>query len=285
MIDHINKYIATHSGIPSFELEAVEFKLDSVAINQGVKEIIGPVMEQLCFLISAFDCDKILLSGRPSKIPVIKDLIISSLTIGPDKVICLGDYRFGQWYPFADSDGFVKDPKSTVCVGALVAYMNSLSRLPGLLLDNEGLNRIDSTAKYIGVLDESKENRDRIKNIDILFTPDQNSANFKFYGEAVAIGMRQLPNEDWISSPLYMFGYKNEKTKNKIIKDKHKLPFTVSLQRYDNASEFISNEHLEIVDADKNTLDSSNFSFQLCTAKKDAEYWRDSGSFIIRIES
>jgi len=251
MIDYINKYIATHSGITNFDLEIVGFKLDSVAINQGVREIIGPVMEQLCFLISAFDCDKILLSGRPSKIPVIKDLIISSLTISPDKVICLGDYRFGQWYPFADSDGFVKDPKSTVCVGALVAYMNSLSRLPGLLLNNDNLNRIDSTSKYIGVLDDTKENRDRIKNSDLIFTPDQNSAQFKFYGESVAIGMRQLANEDWISSPLYLFGYKNERAKNKIIKAHHKLPFTVSVERFNNSSEFISNESLEIIDADK----------------------------------
>lgn len=282
LLEYIDKKIAQATGLEDYSICDVEIVLNPQQINHGIKDVIGNVLKQLSFLIAKFDCDVILLSGRPSRLPVIQEILTSMLSFSPDKIVCLGDYRFGHWYPFANSMGYVGDPKSTVCVGALIAYLNSNERLPGLRFDLSPLDEIKTTANYIGVMNA---NCDQIDSKDILLAPDKEEGTFKFYGESVVIGMKQLESNDWIASPLYVFDFKSDEKKEGFKKNGYKFPLSITIRRIGNAGEFISKEDLIALDRDGTVVENQYFDFSFKTAPSTQENWKDSGSFIVNIEN
>lgn len=282
LLQYIDNAIRRFTRLDDFCLEHVTFGLNPQLINEGVKDVMGPVLQQLGYLIAQFDCDVILLSGRPSRLPVLRSMLTDSLLFSPDKLICLGDYRFGQWYPFANQSGFVSDPKSTVCVGALVAYLNQSGQLPVMRFDLSRLDGITSTANYIGVMDDRNI---KIKSNDVLVGPTKNQGSFKFQGEPIVIGMRQLESEEWIASPLYVFDFLNEEKKAALMRNGFRYPLNITIQRVHGKGEFLSIDDLTVIDADGQQLETRNFEFTLRTSVKNQVHWRDSGSFIPRIDS
>ena len=281
LLGYVNKKIAKETGLDVFDICKVSFSLNSLQINHGISDVINPVMDQLSYLIAQFDCDIILLSGRPSRIPVISDLLSSSLRFSPDKIVKLGDYRFGHWYPFSDPNGFVNDPKSTVCVGALIAFLNSSGNLPNLQLNLSELNKVESTAKYIGVIDRNGE---KIIDEDIIFSPVKSEGDFSFYGQPVSIGMRQLDSEDWISSALYVFDFKNEEKKANFLRQGYVYPISVTIRRNGHKGEFIDLSEIQLVDKNKIPVEDHFFNFGFQTSISGEVHWKDSGSFIVKIE-
>lgn len=281
LLKHIDKTIHLQTGVESFCFEEVEFQLDSIQINLGVRSILKPVLDQLAYLVSQFDCDIILLSGRPSRIPAIKDILAETLLFSPDKIVCLGDYRFGQWYPFANANGYVNDPKSTVCVGSLIAYLNSIGRLPGMRFNLDSLDKIGSTANYIGILDA---NHEKIEKEKVLLSPTENKGKFSFYGEPVIIGMRQLASEQWISSPLYVFDFLDSENRDRVYNMSPAFPLTIEIQRHGEHGEFISKDNLIITDSSGEMIEPRHFEFLLRTSVKHQEHWRDSGTFVTRLD-
>lgn len=282
MLPYINNKISNKTGIIDYNIEDVLIQVDSETINSGIYDVIGHVLRQLSFLISHFDCDLLLLSGRPSRLPIITEILTSTFDFSPDIIVNLGDYRFGNWYPFADSTGYVDDPKSTVCVGALVAYLNQIGRLPSIRFDFSKMNKIQTTAKYIGVI-KLEKGLGSIAQPNIIFSPEQNEGEFKFYGEPVPIGMRQLKSENWIATPLYMFDFLDDERKKRLNKN-NKYPYTVKFNRIQSSGEFIDKEDIEITDSEGAALDVYDFDFSLRTSNYFQLHWKDSGSFITPIE-
>ena len=280
LIAFIERKIHLGTGVADFELCNVEFPLNPLQINEGIRDIMKDVLHQLSYLISHFDCDIILLSGRPSRLPVISEILASTLTFSPDKIVRLGDHRFGNWYPFADSNGYVSDPKSTVCVGSLIAYLNNNGRLPHMRLNLDLLNQIDSTAKFIGVMDVNNE---RINAADIVVSPTQNEGSFKFHGGPVMLGMKQLDSDEWIATPLYVFDYRDDLSRISIEQEGFRFPFTVAVRRIGEKGEFLYKDDLQISDLENNQIDTHFFEFSLRTSAKNQTHWRDSGSFIMKI--
>lgn len=282
LISYINKKIQNRTGVESYEIQNVIFKIDSLEINSGIKDVMNDVLKQLSFLVSHFDCDLLLLSGRPSRLPVISEIISSTLNFGANIIINLGNYRFGNWYPFADSTGYVNDPKSTVSVGALIAYLNGISRLPKLRFDFDKMNKIQTTAKFIGLI-EFDRGLGAIKSDKIIFAPQQDEGEFKFYGEPIAIGMKQLEAEEWIATSLYLFDFRDDDRKKKLSND-YKYPYHLKFKRIESEGEFISKDDIEITDNEGVPIDQYNFDFSLRTSNYFQLHWKDSGSFVTRIE-
>ena len=104
------------------------------------------MLSELSSVVSQYHCDTLLLAGRPSKLDVVYDLIMSSVPIAPDGVIRLGGYRIGNWYPFTDRLATIRDPKTTVAVGGVIALLGHLDRLPSFRLDTAELQK--STAQF-----------------------------------------------------------------------------------------------------------------------------------------
>ena len=92
-------------------------------IERGKFSILG-VIDTLNALGNVYECDVLLLTGRPSKIPGIRHLIERKSILSPRRIISLHKYCCSGWYPafLADHNGIITDPKSAVVVGALIGF-------------------------------------------------------------------------------------------------------------------------------------------------------------------
>ena len=282
LVDHINNIINVECNLSSFNLLDVEFTLDPKYINKAVRSVIEIIFNQLTFLLSKFNADIILLSGRPSSLPVVNQVLIESFRVNPGKVIRMGDYRFGSWYPFSTPSGYLSDPKSTVCVGALIAHLNEQGRLPGMQIDMANLGKIGSTAKYIGIIRQSSG---LIENKDLLLTPSEKEGEYFFYGQPINIGMRQVNSEKWTVSPIYMFDFKESTDKEKFLDKRYAYPLRVVVCRQESRGEFLDTKNIQISDAEGNPVEFKYFDFKFQTYSFSSSYWKDSGVFVVNIES
>jgi hypothetical protein len=219
------------------------------------------------------------LSGKSSNLGIIRELFEKSLVLSPDKIINFGNYKFGDWYPFAEF-GEVKDPKTTVSVGALVAFLSDINRLDKFRMDLTQLGNIQSTAEYLGVLSDDFS---RIKDDKIIFDKNKLEGSFKFFGAPISIGMRQLPSEDWIASSLYVFGFKDERHKELLANEDFEYPFTVTINRNEEDKEELLMDDIMIIDRKGYEIDGENyFTLLFKTLPTGIEYWKDNGSFLLK---
>ena len=117
-----------------------------------------------------YDCDALLLTGRPSRWHGIVDTVFAELPVPPDRILPMGEYRVGGWYPFSDALGRMTDPKTTVVVGAILCTLAE-GQLEGFSFDPSTL-RLRSTARYIGEMELSGQ----IKRPKVWFEVDVNDA-------------------------------------------------------------------------------------------------------------
>ena len=80
-------------------------------------------------------------------------------------------YRIGNWYPFTDRLATIRDPKTTVAVG-VIALLGHLDRLPSFRLDTSELQKVNSTVRYVGVMEAGG---DRALDSTLALTPQSDA--------------------------------------------------------------------------------------------------------------
>ncbi len=200
---------AGSGGAGGFSLEQVELVAEPGAMEGVVNSVARGMIEDMCDVIRTYGCDILLLTGRPSRLPIIRDLILSNLPLTPDRVIGMDRYEVGGWYPFRSSSFRIPDPKSTAVVGAMLCQVcEGMAR--GFVFRASSL-KMRSTARHLGIMDLNGQILDRsvlLRNADLdtgANMPD--SFRLSLSGPTM-IGFRQLPLERWKTSPLY-FAYLN----------------------------------------------------------------------------
>lgn len=279
LIPYIEDVIKRKCHLATFNFFDVLIDFDTELINYAIADIIKPVVDQLTKLIGVFDCDVLLLSGKSSNLAIIRELFEKSLVLSPDKIINFGNYKFGDWYPFANF-GEVKDPKTTVSVGALIAFLSSINKLDKFRVDLNQLSGIQSTAEYLGVL---SDNFSRIKDSKLIVEKNKFEGKFMFFGAPVSIGMRQLPSEDWIASSLYVFNFIDDYHKDLLAKEDFEYPFTITISRDEDDKEELLIDEMVIVDKNGYEVEGENyFKLLFKTLPNGLEYWKDNGSFLLK---
>ena len=107
--------------------------------------------------------------------------------IQPNRLINMNKYWVGRWYPYADNNGFIKDPKTIVTVGSLIALMGGkLNKLDKFKIDTELLkNKLNSNANYIGFVEKSRMTQ-------VLFTPSKMRLNMSFIAFLLKLDSKML---------------------------------------------------------------------------------------------
>ena len=168
-------------------------------------------IQALCEIVHLYNCDVLLLSGRPSRLPGVQALFRLLLPLPPDRIVALHGYRTGIWYPF-HKDGRVNDPKTTAAVGAMVCKVGGERRIPNFNFLSNAFSAY-STVRNIGLMDQNMI----IKDADVYYRdvrldeedyvlPD---TPFEMRGRMV-LGFRQLDSERWGGSPLYVLDFTPE---------------------------------------------------------------------------
>jgi hypothetical protein len=266
------------AGGQNFKLTEAVVSTTLQALDATVRRIIGQVLSDLCEVAYLYDCDYLLISGRPCRLPAVRAAILAKLPAPPDRIISLHAYRIGSWYPFRTDNGrFVSDPKTTAVIGAMVCALSE-GQLEKFNLQTSTLS-MKSTARFVGVLQQTG----RLKKEDVLFAnlelEDRKTrlpeATFDFYAP-VFLGFRQLAVERWPATPLYRVALAQPQ-------DTHtrKLPLKVTLERSTDENAEVDFKIAGVADADGNQQPGGVVQLKLQTLKDEYGYWLDTGIFSI----
>ncbi|QQA75479.1 virulence factor SrfB [Pectobacterium parmentieri] len=295
--DYVNDAVrpGQDSGSVPFSILDVPLEVD---LSQLHNEFINPrsgrmnichSLRALCEVLWHYNCDILLLTGRPSRLPGIQALIRQLQPVPPSRVLPLHGYETGGWYPF-NKKGCIDDPKSTAVVGAMLCLLAENSRLNNFYFRTANFVPY-STIRYLGMLDGNniiKDSNVFYRDIDLdaeNFQLDQ-AQGFESRGE-VRIGFRQLDNERWPASALYTLKITNPNLASELAGDAvMRLQLLAEQGRPRNGEEAVSPERfriesLEMENARRN-YGRKDVAFQLNTmvgnGMGETHYWLDSGS-------
>lgn len=280
------------AGAEDFVLNDVVFQIVPSKMSGIIYSAVKTMLDDLCDVIRSYDCDVLLLSGRPSQFPAIRDLICSNLPLTPNRIVSMGAYPIGNWYPFRSNNFRIQDPKTTAVVGAMLCQICSQGTERFTMRAHE--IKMRSTAKYIGIMDldeEISEENTLLENVDL--ESGYGIVKFELKMESpLFIGYRQLPISRWKTTPLYYLQFAQPEKVSSLA-----LPLTVNFERAEAASEDDEEvmEDFVIVDATdangdvmrvaKGAKGIGDISLRLQTLKVDNQaeggYWLDSG--VVRI--
>jgi hypothetical protein len=270
---------ARKRGAKGFDLKATVFPVDLPGIDKTVRAEMGRVLAPLAEIVHAYDCDVLLLSGRPSCLPGIRSLVMELLPLPPERVISLHEYRVGAWYPFRDARLRVEDPKTTVAVGAMIAAL-AQSQLPDFSFRSD-LLRSKSIAKFIGKLDGGG----RLQSEDLVYR-DVDLDNreyelpeiaFEFRGP-MWLGARQIDLVRWPAARLYALEFAKPEYAERHARE---TPFKIALARVkpkDKDSGDVERFRLrQVTNRDGRAVALDRLTLRLQTLPRREGYWLDTG--------
>ncbi len=226
VIEYVEAAARQALGNNSFSLMDTPVRISPQKVDAVIRETISGVLANLCEVVQRYDCDALLLTGRPSRWQAIVASIFAKLPVPPDRVLPMGEYRVDNWYPFADASGLITDPKTTVVVGAILCSLAE-GHLEGFSFDPTSLTST-STARFIGEMDTNGQ----IKKPKVWFEVDVNAKEEKTYYREVAfagpiaVGFRLLDVERWTTTRFYVLDFAKEDIRRA---SADKLPFKIKL--------------------------------------------------------
>ncbi len=271
-------------GAPGFRVADVLIAVTTQQVEPVVTAVLGPVLADLCEVVWAYDCDVLLLSGRPSRLRIVGDMVLAKAPVPPHRIVGMHRYRVGEKYPFRDAANRIDDPKTTTAVGAALC-VQAEGRLRNFTLRTTKLS-MRSTARYIGKMDNNGQIREEnvlLRNLDLDGPPAEDVAFKIAFQTMTHLGFRQLPIARWTATPLYLMEFANPD-------DAHRmdLPLTVTVARReidpDGADAEMQRESFvvdEVVDASGATQRSEDVRLRLQTIDDQDGYWRDTGRLAI----
>jgi hypothetical protein len=294
LIEYFNRHFAP------LRFEDIRWKLSESRVSRIIENTFDSAIRQLSTLCAVYSCDFLLLAGKPTSLPRIRELFLRYHPVSPDRLIGLNNYRVGRWYPFADDIGYFKDTKTLVCVGAAIALMGSkLDKLEGFKINTDLLReKLVATSDYMGVMDRYTQ-----QIPEIIFTPDANQAEIEIHALPVVIGYKQLPNTSYNARPIYKIHISDAEIRRKVQSQlpeltdpaelaryvdrererlRSKLPFRLLLRR--NFNESKETVHIErIKDGQGEELSRNALACGHMTLKEEYGYWLDTGEFSLNI--
>ena len=253
-MDYINEPIRRALGRSDFNILDLPVQVNLERIHslfiRGDYFDICKTFNALCEVVNSYQCDVLLLTGRPSRLPGVQSFFRSRLPLPVGRILPLHHYRTGNWYPF-HKQGRIDDPKTTAAVGAMLCFLCKDMRLTNFYLRSMAMTAY-STVKYIGYLDNNNVIKDSnvyyhdidLDNEDYDF-PD---TSFEVRGDT-RLGFRQLNVERWVASPLYMLSIESREWKAMLNNEGVVLQVTLGIKNSRNSQERAENFYIKNVTA------------------------------------
>ncbi|MBR5101732.1 MAG: virulence factor SrfB, partial [Muribaculaceae bacterium] len=292
--EQVMKAFADNFG---FNLEEVVWTYDSQLLSKYVERSMDRLIESISTVLYAFDCDIVLLSGRPTNLAPIKRCFLKHFPVSPNRLVVMGRYRVGLWYPFRDESGFMRDTKSVVPVGAMIGYL--ASRAGGLNEFTLDLNQLGAglkpTTDYFLKLN-------RITQEPCIITPEKSTGNVRANSFPLYIATKQYDLSMYPERPFYVIDINKEGIEQRLQidgeLDKHALqieytkykekllgrsPFLFTLEREDMTENKENLEISTVVDREGEDVNINDFSLTVQSLNDPECYWLDSGEFELGI--
>ena len=289
------KYFNNYFG---FSFLDVKWRISASKVNEIAEAVFSNLISQLCLILNQCNCDYIVLSGKTASLKLIENLFLKSMAVNPDKVINLNNYWIGKWFPFSDNKGNIKDPKTVVSVGAILALMSGkLNKISDIKIDTEFLkNIVNSTADNILM--------NQFNAIETVFTTKKNENEIKIHKIPSKLSYSKIVDKNYPISQIYSVGFNDFEILQTIKKRKpnlteleyieqvnkfkadivQKMPLKLSLSRdIDISKEEIIIDSIEDSEGDELPIKSIVMNYQ--TLDNENGYWLDTCEFILNARS
>lgn len=257
-------YFEVHFG---FRFEELTWRFDPDEVAEIVKSTMEPLLKQMSILFYAYHCDVLILAGRPTSLDAITELFVKYIPVSPNRLVRLNEYRVGQWFPFADGQGYFYDQKAVVAVGAMVAYLASEYGFNGLSIDfGRMIDKMKSTASYMGLYNPRRQ---QVK--ESFMSPESNFASINVVVYPTFIGCRQFDSPQYQARPMYA-----------IYNNSNQMPVRLMITRnfYEDREELTIDD---AVDSQGNPVPEGEIEFVMQTLVNDGKHWLDKGEFELSI--
>ena len=287
-----------------FELESIQWQYERKVVAAIVEKTFDSLTGKISSLLSFYDCDFVLLSGRPTSLKPLTDLYLKHYAISPNRLKTMNDYRVGRWYPqdmryrFVDGNGKFINPKSIITTGAMIGHLAENGGINGFSLNLRELKKkLLPTTNYFGILNE------QLKFTETIISPDVNRVTIQIAHLPLRIGVRQLNIASYPSRPFYIFDFNEfnieDRVKGRLSdendvnavktgvneekeKIRKKMPLRLTIER--NKNEDLERLRIEAVeDSQGNSLTPNYFSLQVQSISELENFWLDSGIFSLNI--
>lgn len=279
------------------DITRLSWRFKREAISNIVRKEIEPLLKKVATIMYSYACDVVLLSGRPSSLPVIRDIFLKYYAVSPNRLIALNDYYVGDWYPFGKNTGYIKDAKTIVAMGGVIGhYASEFSNLNKFIINLDLLKKnLKSTVNFI---EASREGQP----IEYFLTPDKNRGDLMVSSVPEILNVRQIGMDSYPCRALYSIDFNRHKMADKIrkrailegyecptdtkvmalVKDtinvlKKRMPFKITIERDADDKENLSIS--AISDKEGNDVMDGNLEIHIQSLGVDEQYWLDSGEF------
>ncbi len=278
------KYFEQHF---EFNFKDIIWKTNSKSVHKIAKSIFDRLINQISKIIKLFDADILIMSGRTFKLKSIEELFETYQPVMPNRMINMNNYWIGKWFPFSDNKGFVKDQKSVLSVGSLIALLSAkFNKMGNFRINTEYLQKsLVSNANFIGEIEN-----DIIKHISLSEISEEGSITINKL--PFSIGFKKISAKNYPARNLYTLDINREgifeKLKNQkkvddfIYKIRESMPLKIEINRdlqKDKEKIFMT----EIIDNEGNNLNKNYFKLFVNTLKNKDSYWLDDGKFILKV--
>lgn len=284
-------YFEKHFG---FNFLEIKWNISSQKINAINRSVFDSIVKQLCLVLNQYQCDFVILSGKPCSLDSLEEMFLKYLTISPNNLINLNTYWIGKWFPYSDNRGFVGDPKTMVSVGAIIALMaGKLNKINDLKVNTDIIKqKLVSTADYIVKSNHNTK--------EIILTPKKNENSVMVQALPYQFGYAKYISKNYPVSDLYSISLDSSEI-NKAVKirfpnkeqsfyeeqinlEKNRifqnLPLKITLSReLDDSKEQLKIESVE--DAEGNDKPNKFFKLNYQTLDNQNGYWLDTCEFIL----
>ncbi|THB64317.1 MAG: ssrAB activated protein [Desulfovibrio sp.] len=286
VIEYVERAVREAGG-REFSLLDIPIRVSAASVDATVRRVLGQILADLCEVAFLYDCDLMLVTGRPSRWPAVCSALLAKLPVPPDRIVPMHEFRVGNWYPFADALGQISDPKTTVVVGAILCALAE-GYLEGFSFDTSVLG-LKSTARFIGEMGMDGQ----IKQQKVWFAIDLDNPELQEYERSVefsgpmAIGFRQLEAERWTTTRFYLLDFAHAEARaNAQGRTPYKVDLLFTVEESDeeqpNQDRDEGELHIEDIEAaDGGPVFKGDLVIRLQTLPSDEGYWLDTGVFNI----
>jgi hypothetical protein len=244
-------------------LANLSFRFERAEIERAIEGVLREPLRRYADVIAQFDVDLLVLAGRASALPCVRDLLLAEMPVAPPRVKSMSRYQVAEWYPSKWQDaGAIKDPKSTVAAGATVLHVASRNQIAGFTLDAiEPAPR----APVYGLYQAAEPH---IPRQNELFRDGKTSPPF-VYTAGMRVGFRNVDSPEMDGSPLFEVRPASAEVERALLEDRVVLRF----ERQPSGGVGVASATSE---RDLNEYAPDDFVLRLKTATLD-RYWLDTG--------
>ena len=154
---------------PSFS-EQARIVCKPEQINQCIEKVFSGMFNNLGLLAARFKCHLVIVSGKPSELPLVRKLLDEAFPVMPQRIMTVKNFPAGRWYPFATPDGKIQDAKTCTVVGAAL-----FQELVNGQLSNFGIKAANAGSffkqYYWGIIPSSGRTEEFFRKPNLLFSP------------------------------------------------------------------------------------------------------------------